>query len=164
MTPVIGIVTCGFAGNRQFVTDSYISAVCRAGGCPVLLPCVEEGDRGFMEVMASCCHGFLFCGGGDITPFLLDRPPLSPSGETDIKTDIFQMLFLKYVLATSKPILAICRGMQVLNAACGGETGGICDDHTEQKSLDGRPVHRRAAGRFEWKNHGRASLWYASCG
>ncbi len=120
-TPVIGIVTCGFAGNRQFVTDSYISSVCRAGGCPVLLPCVEEGDRGVMEVMASCCHGFLFCGGGDITPFLLDRPPLSPSGETDIKTDIFQMLFLKYVLATSKPILAICRGMQVLNAACGGE-------------------------------------------
>ena len=33
MTPVIGIVTCGFEGNRQFVTDSYISAVCRAGGC-----------------------------------------------------------------------------------------------------------------------------------
>ena len=93
-TPVIGIVTCGFAGNRQFVTDSYISSVCRGGGCPVLLPCVENGNRRLMEVMASCCHGFLFCGGGDITPFLLDRPPLSPSGETDIKTDIFQILFL----------------------------------------------------------------------
>ena len=120
-TPVIGIVTCGFAGNRQFVTDSYISSVCRGGGCPVLLPCVENGNRRLMEVMASCCHGFLFCGGGDITPFLLDRPPLSPSGETDIKTDIFQILFLKYVLSTSKPVLAICRGMQVLNAAGGGE-------------------------------------------
>ena len=120
MNPVIGIVTCGFAGNRQFVTDSYISAVCRAGGCPVLLPCVEEGDRGFMEVMASCCHGFLFCGGGDITTFLLDRPPLSPSGEPDIKTDIFQMLFLKYVIDTSKPIIAICRSMPVRNFACGG--------------------------------------------
>lgn len=121
MTPVIGIVTCGFEGNRQFVTDSYISAVCRAGGCPVLLPCVEDEEQKLMEVMAACCHGFLFCGGGDITPFLLDRPPLSPSGETDIKTDIFQILFLKYVLTMTKPVLAICRGMQVMNAACGGE-------------------------------------------
>lgn len=121
MTPVIGIVSCGFAGKRQFVTDSYISSICRAGGCPILLPCVDDEGRKLMPLMASCCHGFLFCGGGDITPALLDRPPLSPSGETDIKTDIFQISFLKYVLSLSKPVFAICRGMQVLNAACGGE-------------------------------------------
>ena len=121
MTPVIGIVVCGFAGNRQYVTDTYISAVCRAGGCPLVLPCVGGRDNNLLQTMAACCHGFLFCGGGDITPALLHRPPLSPAGETDMKTDVFQISLLKHVLPLARPVLAICRGMQILNAACGGE-------------------------------------------
>lgn len=145
MTPVIGIITCGFAGNRQFVTHHYIASIQRAGGCPLLLPCLdlnwegknpdasgmepsafswsflEEESRMLLSSMAACCHGFLFCGGGDLTPWLLHRPPVSPKGETDIKTDLFQLVFLKYILSLTKPVLALCRGMQVMNAACGGE-------------------------------------------
>lgn len=121
MIPVIGIVTCGYEGNRQYVTDTYITSVCRAGGCPVLLPCPATEDPGLTERMAQLCQGFLFCGGGDLTPILLDRPPLSSDGETDIKTDVFQLSFLKHVLTLSRPVLAICRGMQILNAVCGGE-------------------------------------------
>ena len=95
-TPVIGIVTCGFEGNRQFVTDSYISSVCRAGGCPVLLPCVEEGDRGFMEVMASCCHGFLFCGGELLQDLSLrEGPTLNHMQRSRLRSDLCHTISVK---------------------------------------------------------------------
>lgn len=143
MTPVIGIVSCGFLGNRQFVTQNYITAIERAGGCPLLIPCLDlnwtknnpdcwktdflhepllcKENRQLLSSLASCCHGFLFCGGGDLTPWLLGQPPVCAEGETDLKTDIFQLIFLNYVLSLSKPLLALCRGMQVMNAARGGE-------------------------------------------
>ena len=149
MTPVIGIVVCGFAGNRQYVTDTYISAVCRAGGCPLVLPCVGGRDNDLLQTMAACCHGFLFCGGGDITPALLHRPPLSPAGETDMKTDVFQISLLKHVLPLARPVLAICRGMQILNVACGGTlwqdlslAPGKTLDHMQKTASRCRAAHR----------------------
>ena len=36
--PFIGVVMCGFMDQRQFVTHSYISAIVRSGGCPIVLP------------------------------------------------------------------------------------------------------------------------------
>lgn len=119
MTPVIGIISCGFSGTRQFVSSSYIQSVCRAGGCPVILPILK--DHSHFHQISSLCHGFLFCGGNDINPVVLNRPPLSSAGEADIRTDLFQLEFLRHILPQGKPVLGICRGLQVLNTACGGE-------------------------------------------
>ena len=66
------------------------------------------------------CDGFLFCGGGDITPLLFGQEPMSGIGKTDISLDLFQIRLMKQVIEVEKPVLAICRGMQVLNVACGG--------------------------------------------
>ena len=87
--PFIGVVMCGFMDQRQFVTHSYISAIVRSGGCPIVLPCTGKKEASLQA--ASICHGFLFCGGGDVTPLLFDRPPLSSAGETDFQTDLFQL-------------------------------------------------------------------------
>lgn len=119
MRPVIGIAVCGFTRNRQFVSQPYIRAIERSGGCPILLPCIS--DKAAIAQMISLCQGFLFCGGGDVTPILLDRPALSSTGETDLKTDIFQLTLLEQILSTQKPLFGICRGMQVINVACHGE-------------------------------------------
>ena len=118
MKTKIGIVICGLENNRQYVTDAYIQAVKSAGGLPIILPLIKS--KSVIAEYASLCDGFLFCGGGDITPLLFGQEPMSGIGKTDITLDLFQIRLMKHVLEAEKPVLAICRGMQVLNVACGG--------------------------------------------
>lgn len=118
MKAKIGIVVCGLEHDRQFVTNSYIHAVYKAGGLPILLPMVRSDT--VISDYTTLCDGFLFCGGGDVTPLLFGEEPRKGIGETDITLDIFQIRLMRAVLRKEKPILAICRGMQILNIACGG--------------------------------------------
>ena len=118
MKPRIGIIVCGLYDNRQFVTNAYIQSVRYAGGLPFLLPLIKSSS--VIEEYVALCDGFLFCGGADITPLLFGQEPVNGIGETNIRLDIFQIRFMKKALASGKPILAICRGMQILNVACGG--------------------------------------------
>ena len=118
MQPVIGIVACGFSENRQFVTNPYIQSVRYARGIPVILPVVRS-DR-VLDEYTSLCDGFLFCGGDDINPLLFGEEPQKGNGDTDITVDLFQIRLMKRILESGKPVFAICRGMQILNAACGG--------------------------------------------
>ena len=118
MKPAIGIVICGFMNNRQFVANPYIQSIRYSGGLPLLLPLVRSDT--LLDQYISLCSGFLFCGGGDITPLLFGQEPRKGNGETSITVDLFQIRLMKKVLASRKPVLAICRGMQVLSVACGG--------------------------------------------
>lgn len=118
MEPRIGIVICGFTQDRQFVTNPYIQSVRYAKGLPVILPLIRS-DHVINEYVR-LCDGFLFCGGEDITPLLFGEEPQNGNGKTDITVDLFQIRLMKHVLASRKPVLAICRGMQILSVACGG--------------------------------------------
>lgn len=118
MEPKIGIVICGFQDDRQFVTNTYIQAIRYSGGIPVILPLIRS-DR-VLSQYVSLCDGFVFCGGNDITPLLFGQEPKNGNGKTNITLDIFQIRLMRHVLRTQKPVLAICRGMQVYNVACGG--------------------------------------------
>lgn len=117
MLPIIGIAVCGIADGRQFVSQPYIHAIECSGGFPVILPCTDAIAN---PDALNFCDGFLFCGGDDITPLLLEEEPSPYSGTTDLKTDIFHLSLMKAALDSGKPVLAICRGMQVLNVAMGG--------------------------------------------
>lgn len=118
MKPVIGIIVCGLMDDRQFVTNAYIQSIKYAKGVPLLLPLVRSDEA--LQTYCSLCDGFLFCGGNDITPLLFGKEPAKGLGTTNITLDIFQLRLLRAILKTKKPLLAICRGMQVLNVACGG--------------------------------------------
>lgn len=123
MKTKIGIVICGVADNRQFVSDAYVQAIRGANGLPLVLPLVKSKD--IISDYVKLCDGFLFCGGGDITPLLFGEEPAKGLGATDIALDLFQIRLMRSILKTKKPVLAICRGMQILNVACGGT---ICQD------------------------------------
>ncbi len=118
MRTKIGIVICGLEGNRQYVSDAYIQAIKSVGGLPIVLPLIKS--KTVIQEYVELCDGFLFCGGGDITPLLFGQEPATNVGKTDITLDLFQIRLMKAILEVDKPVLAICRGMQVLNVACGG--------------------------------------------
>lgn len=118
MNPIIGIVICGLADNRQFVTDAYIQAIENAGGVPLVIPRVENSTH--LLCCSAICDGFLFCGGDDISPRLFGEDLLTDKGYTDERTDRFHLELMHHLLPLSHPLLCICRGMQVLNIALGG--------------------------------------------
>lgn len=131
MNPVIGIVFCGFIEQKIFVSQTYVDAVVKSGGVPIVIPYISKNtfkmDPSHRENLESTityylklCDGFLFCGGDDITPLLFGEELLTDIGKTDQKTDEFHLNFMKEVLDSGLPVLGICRGMQVLNLALGG--------------------------------------------
>ena len=115
MKSKIGIVICGLMGEKQFVSDAYIKAVKSAGGLPIILPLVKSNE--VIADYVKLCSGFLFCGGGDITPLLFGEEPARGIGETDIALDLFQIRLMKSILKSKKPVLAICRGMQIFKCS-----------------------------------------------
>lgn len=118
MKSKIGIVICGLLDQKQYVSDAYIQAIRLSGGLPLVLPLVKS--KSVIRDYVSLCDGFLFCGGDDITPLLFGQEPDYGIGLTDIGVDLFQIRLMKSILEANKPVLAICRGMQILNVACGG--------------------------------------------
>lgn len=121
--PIIGIIICGIENNRQFVTVPYIQAIEEAGGIPLIIPILTHLDD--MDFYFTVCDGYLFCGGVDISPVFFHEEPLPGLGETCFLVDQFQIAFMKKAIEKQAPVLAICRGMQVLSVARGG---GIFQD------------------------------------
>ena len=138
-TPIIGITTYGRTEKKvpseaddDFFTvpTAYVNAVRRAGGVPVLLPPGEENIDGWLNTV----DGVVFAGGADIDPTYyngdVDHPKLGPK---DTERDETEFALLRAVLdRKNKPVLLICRGMQVLNVLSGGTLHEhIADVHTE---------------------------------
>lgn len=90
--------------------EKYCSAVLRAGGelCAAYSPAPDPG-----------CAGLLLCGGGDLDPALFGQEDRG-SHPPDPVQDRAELALVRYYLQAGKPILGICRGMQVLNVALGG--------------------------------------------
>jgi putative glutamine amidotransferase len=104
--------------ERAYVNDEYIQAVEKAGGVPILLPVVnhEECILAQLEV----CSGLLFPGGQDIHPKYYASEAHLYLGDINSRVDEYQLQLIRSALESGKPILGICRGIQLLNVACGG--------------------------------------------
>ena len=132
-SPSIGIVVCARERGRVFVSLPYIQAIADHGGLPFLIPFFEDADVLFFHACWKRCDGFLFCGGEDVTPLLFDQMPSRHLGATDYEFDRFQLDFASFLFHHSdKPVLGICKGMQILNLACHGT---IYQDLSENPSF-----------------------------
>jgi putative glutamine amidotransferase len=107
MKPVIGITRCS-------KVDDYVESVKRAGGEPVVLDPAEDPARTLDRVDA-----LLLSGGLDVDPALYGEAP-HPATEVDAARDRFEIPLTRAAIARDMPLLAICRGVQVLNVAAGG--------------------------------------------
>ena len=116
--PLIGIAP-GYSGAMSStVSRSYTDAVSRAGGIPLILPQVD--DPAAAEEVLSRLDGIVLTGGVDIDPIHYGETVLNESVEIDSHRDAIDMLYARAALAKKLPILAICRGEQLLNVVLGG--------------------------------------------
>jgi putative glutamine amidotransferase len=120
--------------ERAYVNDAYVQAVERAGGVPILLPVVNHEEC--IQAHIESCSGLLFPGGQDIHPKFYASEARLYLGEVNVRVDEYQLKLMRGALESGKPILAICRGHQLLNVACGGtllqdlsETPNRCLNH-----------------------------------
>ena len=117
--PIIGITAITAfdkAYHSQRVT--YSQAVWNAGGEPILLP--SNSDKSNCAQIVSMLDGLLVPGGPDIDPELYEEAKIDACGAFCRYEDEYDMGLIKEAVKQNKPILAICRGMQVMNALYGG--------------------------------------------
>jgi putative glutamine amidotransferase len=99
------------------VPAAYVRAVERAGGRAVLIPPSEDG----VEETLDALDGLVFSGGSDLDPDLYDQEPHEETLGVVPERDRAELVLLEAALARDMPVLAVCRGSQVLNVARGGD-------------------------------------------
>jgi len=120
MRPVIGITS--YAQDARWgvwhlpavlIPLAYVDAVESAGGRAVVIPPTENG----VEETLSALDGVVFSGGVDVDPSRYGADPHPETDTPQLRRDAGEMALLEAALALDMPVLAICRGFQLLNVA-----------------------------------------------
>lgn len=115
--PIIGI-TPSFSNDRIQLHNDYVAAIVANGGVPMILPpCVdEEVLQGYVDTIDAA----VFSGGMDIPPEIYGQKPHYTTQPMAKERSDFEQRFISRFLATGKPALGICLGMQFSNVVRGG--------------------------------------------
>ncbi|MEK5380054.1 gamma-glutamyl-gamma-aminobutyrate hydrolase family protein [Niallia sp. FSL W8-0635] len=119
--PIIGI-TGAYVFKNKFMEGSYVhhdyhKSIAANDGLPIILPFVEEK---LAIEMVDICDAIILSGGEDVDPIMFGEDPHQNIGDTILLRDKVELNIIKRAMETNKPILAICRGIQILNVALGG--------------------------------------------
>ncbi len=130
-TPLVGVTARRLANGR--VTGwhadgigeraSYLGRVVAAGGLPVVLDpylATTADAATAVDALVDRLDALVLTGGPDVSPARYGAPPHPNEYGTDDIVDAFEFALTRAALAGRLPVLAICRGIQVLNVACGG--------------------------------------------
>jgi putative glutamine amidotransferase len=141
--PLVGITTDvqtatfgAWQEESALVPTDYVRAVERAGGRPLLVPPSENGLEETLEVL----DGIVFSGGSDIDPATYGHDPHPETKGIFEQRDRAELALVHAALAMNMPVLAVCRGSQVLNVALGGDLVQHLPDvvgHDEHKHTPG---------------------------
>jgi gamma-glutamyl-gamma-aminobutyrate hydrolase PuuD len=168
--PVVGITTyltrAAFGVwdlDAALVPAAYVRSVVRAGGVPLLVP-----PGAAAEEALDALDGLIFSGGSDLDPELYGEEAHAETVGIVRERDDFELDLMRAALARDVPLLAICRGSQVLNVALGGgleqhvpdrvaadthkHTPGVFAEH-EVDVLDGTKLASVVGRRSAVKSH-----------
>jgi putative glutamine amidotransferase len=128
MTPLIAITCSRKIGGSwgeydpghfmDYTFSNYSLAVAAAGGAPVLIP--AACDQRVLERIFNVAGGLLLSGGPDVHPKFYKEEPMPGLGDIDEPLDRMELAAARLAMQSGLPVLAVCRGIQVLNIALGG--------------------------------------------
>ena len=145
MRPIIGITT--YAEQARFgswdvpaaiIPWSYVAGVERAGGRALLVPPSHDGVDETLDAL----DGILFSGGSDLEPSLYGAEAHPETTGTRPERDRAELALMEAALARDLPMLAVCRGLEILNVARGGDLVQHLPD------VVGDDKHKQEAGVF----------------
>jgi gamma-glutamyl-gamma-aminobutyrate hydrolase PuuD len=150
--PLIGLSTYvadtrwgGWERRAAVLPASYFELVAAAGGRPLLLPApstAPDGPGQGADEVIGVLDGLVLAGGGDLDPLAYGEQPEPEVGGVDPIRDAGERALLEAALRADLPVLAICRGCQVLNVELGGTL------HQHLPHVVGHTEHRTAPGVF----------------
>jgi putative glutamine amidotransferase len=151
--PVIGICAAlerarwgAWDQSAALLPLAYVEAVQRAGGVALILPPDEHLVAAPDDVLR-LLDGLILAGGADIDPASYGEQPHPQTLDTVPERDAFEIALTRAAIERDLPVLGICRGMQLINVAC----GGTLLQHLPE--LVGHEEHRRVLGSFEGADH-----------
>lgn len=133
--PTLIGITPSWEDKRWVLNRTYVSAVRQAGGLPVILPVSTDPDEA--ERLVVEIDGLLLTGGSDVDPYFYGEEPDPRLDMCWPERDRSEIELTRRVVAAGKPLLAICRGHQLLNVAAGGTL------HQELEPAVNRIQHRQ---------------------
>src|SRR5262245_54663834 len=139
--PLIAVstsVTVDKYPERAYVNASYLNAVQQAGGVPV--PLAPQLTGAARARILEHVHGVLLTGGGDVDPVRFGATPHPTTNEVSTARDTLELELTCWAVAKRVPLLAVCRGLQVLNVALGGSL------YQDIPSEPGSPLDHSQAG------------------
>lgn len=119
MKPVIGVVPL-FDEEKDsiWMIPGYMEGIRAAGGLPVILPL--KADDNEISQLVEMCDGFLLTGGQDVNPTLYRTDRSVNCGMPNHDRDELEQKLFALAVEKDKPVFGICRGIQFINAVCGG--------------------------------------------
>lgn len=127
----------------------YLQALLEVDAIPLLIPLTNNQEA--IQEYYSMIDGLLLAGGLDVEPKRYQQNPHTKLGETNPAQDALEVQIINQAFTDQKPILAICRGIQILNVALGGsliqhlEAGSTCQlnhDWEGQKEVWSKDAHK----------------------
>ena len=122
--PVIGVTCINMSASkggrppRIGQNQAYIRSLLRAGAAPLLLPHLD--DEMVLRSLYDLLDGLLLPGGEDVDPACYGESRREECGPVSPDRDALELALARWAVDEGKPVLAICRGIQVLNVALGG--------------------------------------------
>jgi gamma-glutamyl-gamma-aminobutyrate hydrolase PuuD len=171
MRPIIGITSYAETARwgawecpAALIPLAYVRVVENAGGRPLLVPPSQEG----VEETLDAVDGLIFSGGADLDPATYGAEAHPATNGVRPERDNAELTLLEAALARDMPVLAVCRGSQILNVARGGdlvqhlpdvvgtdthkETPGVFSDHDVEVAA-GTRLNELVGDRTPVKSH-----------
>ena len=123
--PIIGVPTQtleeipGELPRCWVMSQQYVRVLVQAGAVPWIIPLLQ-GDAATLRAIYERLDGIFLPGGVDLHPSTYREAPGPLCGRTDPDRDEIELTLTRWAMEDKKPLLAVCRGVQVVNVAAGG--------------------------------------------